>query len=77
MNHFFFHFAYTLSLQLSYYLYFRYTLSLYFFYFYLFIIYPIIIITKVMPCFKCCNSRSPLPFPIDLSPITHFKALPD
>ncbi|KAJ0624285.1 hypothetical protein HanIR_Chr01g0041481 [Helianthus annuus] len=75
MNHFFFHFAYTLSLQLSYYLYFRYTLSLYFFY--LFIIYPIIIITKVMPCFKCCNSRSPLPFLIDLSPITHVKALPD
>ncbi|KAJ0627893.1 hypothetical protein HanHA89_Chr01g0030841 [Helianthus annuus] len=32
---------------------------------------------KALPRFKYCNSRSPLPFPIDLSPITHVKALPD
>ncbi|KAJ0479422.1 hypothetical protein HanRHA438_Chr13g0580381 [Helianthus annuus] len=32
---------------------------------------------KALPRFKCFNSRSPLPFPIDLSPITHVKALPD
>ncbi|KAJ0469844.1 hypothetical protein HanIR_Chr14g0712341 [Helianthus annuus] len=32
---------------------------------------------KALPRFKYCNSRSPLPFPIDLSPITHVRALPD
>ncbi|KAJ0454471.1 hypothetical protein HanIR_Chr15g0740431 [Helianthus annuus] len=32
---------------------------------------------RALPRFKCFNSRSPLPFPIDLSPITHVKALPD
>ncbi|KAJ0490042.1 hypothetical protein HanHA300_Chr12g0450871 [Helianthus annuus] len=32
---------------------------------------------KVLPRFKCFNSRSPLSFSIDLSSITHVKALPD
>ncbi|KAJ0599359.1 hypothetical protein HanIR_Chr03g0103981 [Helianthus annuus] len=32
---------------------------------------------KSLPRFKCFNSRSPLPFLIDLSPIAHVKALPD
>ncbi|KAJ0477333.1 hypothetical protein HanHA300_Chr13g0487291 [Helianthus annuus] len=32
---------------------------------------------KALLCFKYFNSRSPLPFPIDLSPITHVRALPD
>ncbi|KAM0064493.1 hypothetical protein Hdeb2414_s0003g00103561 [Helianthus debilis subsp. tardiflorus] len=32
---------------------------------------------KVLPRFNYYNSQSPLPFPIDLSPITHVKALPD
>ncbi|KAJ0927209.1 hypothetical protein HanRHA438_Chr04g0180131 [Helianthus annuus] len=32
---------------------------------------------KALPRFKYCNSRSPLPFPIDLEPITHVRALPD
>ncbi|KAJ0564109.1 hypothetical protein HanLR1_Chr07g0252941 [Helianthus annuus] len=32
---------------------------------------------KVLPRFKYFNSRSPLPFLIVLSPITHVKALPD
>ncbi|KAJ0568135.1 hypothetical protein HanIR_Chr06g0292701 [Helianthus annuus] len=29
-----------------------------------------------MPCFKYCNSRSPLSFSIDLSLITYVRALP-
>ncbi|KAJ0495547.1 hypothetical protein HanRHA438_Chr12g0576111 [Helianthus annuus] len=32
---------------------------------------------KALSHFKCCNSRSPLPFPIDLKPITHVRALAD
>uniref|UniRef100_A0A251T1P4 Uncharacterized protein n=1 Tax=Helianthus annuus TaxID=4232 RepID=A0A251T1P4_HELAN len=30
-----------------------------------------------LPRFKCFNSRSPLPFLIDLKPITHVRALLD
>ncbi|KAF5820591.1 hypothetical protein HanXRQr2_Chr01g0003921 [Helianthus annuus] len=40
------------------------------------IIYPINN-NKVLPRLKYCNSQLPLPFPIDLSPITHVKALPE
>ncbi|KAJ0507968.1 hypothetical protein HanIR_Chr11g0512101 [Helianthus annuus] len=32
---------------------------------------------KALPRFKCFNSRSPLPIPIDLSLITYVRALPD
>ncbi|KAJ0834693.1 hypothetical protein HanRHA438_Chr16g0746521 [Helianthus annuus] len=32
---------------------------------------------KALPRFKYCNSRSPLPFPNDLSLITYVRALPD
>ncbi|MFS7898884.1 hypothetical protein Hanom_Chr00s033427g01770961 [Helianthus anomalus] len=32
---------------------------------------------KAMPRFKYCDSRSALPFAIDLEPITHVRALPD
>ncbi|KAM0010017.1 hypothetical protein Hdeb2414_s0082g00780931 [Helianthus debilis subsp. tardiflorus] len=32
---------------------------------------------KALSRFKCFNSRSPLPFPIDLSLITYVRALPD
>ncbi|KAJ0886297.1 hypothetical protein HanRHA438_Chr09g0377691 [Helianthus annuus] len=32
---------------------------------------------NAMPRFKCFNSRSPLPFPIDLSLITYVRAMPD
>ncbi|KAJ0441035.1 hypothetical protein HanIR_Chr16g0793211 [Helianthus annuus] len=33
--------------------------------------------SRTLPHFMYCNSRSPLPFLIDLNPITHVKALPD
>ncbi|KAJ0586484.1 hypothetical protein HanIR_Chr04g0152431 [Helianthus annuus] len=44
---------------------------------YLVILFFICSNNKTLLRFKYCNSRSPLPFPIDLSPITHVKALPD